>query len=419
MATVTLGAPYRRLWSATLLSNLGDGIRAAAFPLLAATVTHHPVLISGVAVAGQLPGLLLGLTAGSLADRFDRRRLIIAVDIVRLAVLAGLIALIVGGWATIGLLYVVVFVSGVAEVVRDTTASTLVPSIVEHDRLDRANGQLVTAEITGNEFIGPPLGGYLFGVAVVLPFAVNAGTLAVAVALAAGIPALIRTTHAAAATEPQRAREPQQEPQRARITVGLRWLRHHRGLWPVPATTTALAMTDSAWFTLLVLYVHHILHLGPAWYGILLAVGAVGGLGGAFFAATLTRRFGARTTALGCLTVAAAGQVALGTTSSVIATATVLATSSMAFAIWNVQARTIIQRAVPPDLLGRVTSINRTVSTAASVLGAGLGGVSALHLGLHAPFLLGLPILTAAAVFVAVSRTTFSGPAAPSEHDDR
>jgi MFS family permease len=393
MATLALGAPYRRLWSATLLSNLGDGIRSAAFPLLAVSLTHSPVLIAGVAVAGQLPGLLFGLTAGSLADRFDRRRLVVAVDVVRLALLAGLIGLIAGGWATIGVVYLVVFVSGVAEVVRDTTAGTLVPSLVGTDQLDRANGRLVTAEIAGNEFVGPPLGGYLFGIALVLPFAVNGGTLAVAVALVAGIPALVRTTGAAAATDSRRRRSP--------IGAGLRWLRGHRTFWPVPATSIALAMTDSAWFTLLVLYVHDVLRLSPAWYGILLAVGALGGLSGGLVAASVARRFGATVTTVGCLALAAAGQVALGTTGSVAVTATVLATSSMAFAIWNVQARTTIQRSVPADLLGRVTSINRTAITAASVAGAGLGGFAAHHLGLHAPFLLGLPVLAAAGLLVA------------------
>jgi MFS family permease len=415
MATLALGAPYRRLWSATLLSNVGDGIRSAAFPLLAATLTNNPVLISGVAVAGQLPGLLLGLAAGSLADRFDRRRLVVAVDTVRLALLAGLIGVIVGGWATIAVVYLFVFASGVAEVVRDTTAGTLVPSIVSPDQLDRANGRLVTAEIAGNEFVGPPLGGYLFGIALVLPFAVNSATLAIAVALVAGIPALIRTTKWAAVTDSRQ--------QRSRIRVGVRWLRGHRRFWPVPATSIALAMTDSAWFTLLVLYVHDVLHLNPAWYGILLAVGAVGGLGGGLVAATVSRRFGAKITTLGCLALATAGQLALGTTSSVIATAAVLATSSMAFAIWNVQARTTIQRVVPPDLLGRVTSINRTVVTAASVIGASFGGLTARHLGLHAPFLLGLPILTAAGLLVTASRTSLSGPAtvstALSERDRR
>ncbi len=399
MATLALGAPYRRLWSATFLSNLGDGIRAAAFPLLATTLTHDPLLISGVAVATQLPGLLLGLAAGSLADRFDRRRLIIAADGLRLAFLFGLIGLISVGWATLSVLYVVVLVSGVTDVVRNTAASVLVPAIVDRAQLDRANGQLVTAEIAGNEFVGPPLGGYLTGIALVAPFAVNGATLAIAVALVAGIPALVQINTAAGRAGRR---------QRPRIRLGLQWVRHHRSFWPVPATSVALAVTDSAWFTVLVLYVEQTLHLGAAWYGVLLAVGALGGLSGGFFGATLTRRVGAKNTTLVCLILATAGQVALGTTSSVVATATVLGTSSMAFAMWTVQARTTIQRAVPSDLLGRVVSINRVVITAGSLIGASLGGITASRLGLHAPFLLGLPILVLASVLVAASRKTFA-----------
>ncbi|SDS51998.1 Predicted arabinose efflux permease, MFS family [Friedmanniella luteola] len=410
MATLALGAPYRRLWSATLLASLGDGIRAAAFPLLAVTLTRDPVLIAGVAVATQLPGVLLGLTAGWLADRLDRRRIVIVADTVRLAVLVALICLITGGWATMALLYLVVFVSGATDVARHTAASTLVPSVVAPEQLDRANGRMVTAEITGNEFVGPPLGGYLFGVALVLPFAVNGGTLAIAVALVAGIPALAQTASAAGTVPgPRESRQ---------IRAGFRWLRKHRTFWPVPATSAALAITDTAWFTLLVLYLQDVLHLGSVWYGVMLSIGAVGGVGGGLVAASLTGQIGAKATTLTCLSLAAAGQLALGTTGSVAATAAVMASSSMAFAIWSVQVRTTIQRTVPSSLLGRVISINRVLITAGSLAGAFLGGVAASRLGLHAPFLLGLPILIVAGILVAASRTTFAQPTTPTEPDD-
>ena len=236
--------------------------------------------------------------------------------------------------------------------------------------------------------------------------------LAIAVALVASMPALVQTIspNISPADESDAPRP------RSQIRGGLRWLRDHRSFWPVPATSVALAITDSAWFTLLVLYVQDILHLGSAWYGILLAVGAVGGLGGGFVAATLTRRVGARVTTLICLTLAAVGQLALGTTSSVLATAGVMATSSMAFAIWTVQVRTTIQRAVPSSLLGRVISINRVIITAGSLLGATLGGITASRLGLHAPFLLGLPILIIAGTLVAVSRKTFATPPPRLDH---
>src|SRR4051812_20708041 len=129
MTALSLGAPYRRLWSGTLLSNLGDGIRAAAFPLLAATLTGNPVLIAGVAVAGELPRLVFGLVAGAVADRFVRRRLVVAVDVARLTLLAVLVVMISANLATIIVVYAVVFACGLAEVLRDTTAATMVPSL--------------------------------------------------------------------------------------------------------------------------------------------------------------------------------------------------------------------------------------------------------------------------------------------------
>ncbi|WP_152360259.1 MFS transporter [Microlunatus speluncae] len=390
MSAVPLGPVFVRLWSATALSNLGDGIRAAAFPLLAAGLTSSPVLITGVAVVGQLPGLLFGLVAGVAADRFNRRSLVLTTDIIRTVLLAGLVVLIATGAATIWVVYGVVFVSGLASVLRDTTAGTLLPSIVGKDQLDRANGRMVTAEIAGNEFVGPPLGGYLFGIAVALPFAVNGGTMAIAAALVASLPAMLQP--AAAPAGPSRARL------LTDLRDGLRWLIRRRDVLAVPATSVALAMTDSAWFTLLVLYLRDVLNLPGIWFGAMLAIGAVGGLAGGLVAARIGRAIGLRWTIVGCLVVAAAGQLALGTTSSTVITALVLASSSLVFAVWNVAARTLIQRRTPTELLGRVASINGTVITAASILGALLGGVTAEQLGLQAPFLFGVPLLIIASV---------------------
>lgn len=388
MTAVPLGPAYTRLWSATALSNIGDGIRAAAFPLLAASLTSSPVLVSGVAVAGLLPGLLFGLVAGVVADRVDRRALVLAMDIIRAMLLIGLVAVIATGHATIWAVYVVAFVSGLASVLRDTTAGTLLPSIVGRDQLDRANGRLVTAEIAGNEFAGPPLGGYLFGVAVALPFIVNGGTTAIAAALMASIPAMLQPTAPTGAV-----------PRQSWIIdlrTGFGWLRGQREVRAVPLTSVALAMTDSAWFTLLVLYLRDVLGLPGFWFGIMLAIGAVGGLTGGLLAARIVRAVGMRSTIAGSLLIAAAGQLALGITSDVAVTAIVLATSSLVFAVWNVAARTLIQQRTPTEMLGRISSINSTVITTASILGAVFGGIVAQQLGLHAPFLLGVPLLLAA-----------------------
>lgn len=390
MSAVPLGPVYARLWSATALSNLGDGIRAAAFPLLAASLTSSPVMVTGVAVAGQVPGLLFGLLAGVVADRVNRRVLVLAMDIVRTVLLIGLVALIATDHATIWVVYVAVFTSGLPSVLRDTTAGTLLPSIVGKDQLDRANGRMVTAEIAGNEFVGPPLGGYLFGIAVALPFAINGGTMAIAAALVASIPAMLQPrTPADGAPRPNLIMD---------LRTGLSWLIRQREVLAVPATSVALAMTDSAWFTLLVLYLHDVLALPDFWFGIMLALGAVGGLAGGMLAARIGRAIGLRWTIVGSLLIAAVGQLALGITSSAVITAIVLATSSLVFAVWNVAARTLIQRQTPLEMLGRISSINGTVITAASILGALFGGIVAQLHGLHAPFLLGVPLLLVASL---------------------
>nr|WP_042181835.1 MFS transporter [Kibdelosporangium sp. MJ126-NF4] len=393
MATASLGPAYRRLWSATALANLGDGIRQAALPLLTVTVTTDPMLVAGVTVAGQLPWLLFGLAAGAIVDRVDRRRLVAVVDIVRVSLLAVLVAAVAADVVGLVLIYLVAFGCGIGETLRDTAASTLLPALVHRDELDRANGKLINAEIAGNELVGPPLGSYLAGIALVVPFAVNGGTLAVAVVLILALPHLFT---------------PRTAPGRARILAetgaGLRWLAGHRRLRTLVGLTSVFVFVDSAWFAILVLYVTQVLTLPAAGYGLMLAVGAVGGLTGGALAARVGRVLGPGRTLAGALLVAAAGQVLLGATSSTPFTVAGLVLGSFAFGVWNVISVTQRQKLTPEDMLGRVTSTARTITMVASLVGALVGGVVAGALGLHAAVLLGVPLLLAAAV---VSVVTF------------
>ncbi|HEX6326226.1 MAG TPA: MFS transporter [Jiangellaceae bacterium] len=305
MAPKGTGNPYRRLLSATTLSNLGDGLRAAALPLLAASLTDDPVLVGGVAAAGWLPWLIFGLFAGVLIDRLDHRWLAGVADLGRLALLAGLSAAVVFGQAGLAAVYLVAFACGVAETVRDTTTATLVPDFVEPDRLDKANGQLFNAEAVGNELVGPPLGGYLFGVAAALPFALNGGLLAVAAALLFSLAAVTRPA------SPGAKRVAGSTVWRD-IADGIRFLAAHRRLRTATLLGAALALADSAWFPLLVLYVRELLAMPGSAFGILLAVGAAGGLAGALCASWITTTTSSGTAMLGALVAAAAAQALLG-----------------------------------------------------------------------------------------------------------
>lgn len=391
MSTIALGQAYGRLWTATALSNLGDGIRAAAFPLLAASLTGRPIVVAGVAVAAQLPWLLVGLLAGAVVDRVDRRRLLAAVDVGRAAVLAVLVAAVATNQANVWLLYGVAFAAGLGETLRDTAASTLVPALVPDRQLERANGRLLTAEVTGNELVGPALGGWLFAVAALLPFAVNGGTLVVAALLVLSLPDLFRP-----APPPPAPGEARPTGIRADVAEGLRWLARHRVLRLVTLLVVLLALLDAAWFAILVLYAADVAGVTAAGFGLLLAVSALGGVAGGLIADRVTARLSLTGALAAGVMLTGAAQFVLGLTSAVAAVAGALAVSSFAFTVANVAVVTLRQRVTPAHLLGRVTATYRTLAIGASALGALLGGLAATGYGLRAPMLAGAPVLVAA-----------------------
>ncbi|RKT55364.1 MFS transporter [Saccharothrix australiensis] len=387
-------SPYHRLLSATALTNIGDGIRQAALPLLVVTMSRDPLLVAGVTAAGQAPWLLFGLFAGAVVDRVDRRRLVVVVDVVRVVLLAALAGAVATGLAVgavgVVVVHLVAFGCGLAETLRDTAAATLLPRLVDDAELERANGRLLNAEIAGNELLGPPLGGYLFGVALVLPFAVNGGALAIAAALVLSLPNLFAPRPAA-----------RRAPVLAETAEGVRWLGRHRELRALVGLTGVFAFTDSAWFAVLVLYVAEEIGLPPHAYGLLLGVGAVGGLLGGGTAARVVRRTGIGVALAGSLALAAAGQALLGLAGSAVPAALGLLLGSFAFGVWNVVGLSHRQRLAPSGMLGRVIAAGRAVATSAALLGALGGGLLASAFGVRVPILLGVPVLLVCAVVAA------------------
>ena len=169
-----LGPSFWQLWSASALSNLADGLVKIALPLVAVTLTDSPGLVAGITLAVTLPWLLFALPAGALADRVDRRRAMVAANLARAAAVAVLaVPLVLGlesSTAAIWALYAMALLLGTAETVYDTSAQSILPQVVPRDRLPRANGRLIAAELTANEFVGPPLGGLLVAVGIAAAF---------------------------------------------------------------------------------------------------------------------------------------------------------------------------------------------------------------------------------------------------------
>lgn len=392
--SMPLGRPFWTFWSASTLANVGDGIRLAAFPLLAASLTANPVAVAAVTAAQSLPWLVTGLLAGSLADRRGARALLAQADIARVVVLGVLVVTVAMGWASLPLVLLASFLLGVGETVRDTAAQTALPGLVPERLLERANGRLVAGEIVGNEFVGPPVGAALFVAGAALPFAANGASLALAVMLLLTLPISIA------------ARPPQDAPKQASpgVMAGLRWLAGQRVLRTLALVTAAVAAADSAWFAILVLYAEGPLGIGATGFGILLAAGALGGLLGSSVVDRLVAGRRHRMILTCSLAVTAGIPAILAVTTQLWAAILVIVVTSASFAVLNVTVVSLRQRLVPRELLGRTIAAGRTLSFSAAAAGALLGGVLTATIGIEAPFILsGLVAVLATAAWWFVS----------------
>ncbi len=382
-----LGAGYWKLWSASVVSNLGDGLSIVAYPWLASALTRDPVAIAGVAIATRIPWLLFTLPAGVITDRVDRRKLVGRMDLIRFA-LSLVIALLVfaraadlaapdavadgvagapsgARWMLIGL-YVASLLLGAAEVLRDNSAQTLLPSLVDADQLERANGRLLGAEMVMNSFVGPSMAGLLLAASFALPFAVDAATFAVAGTLILLIPGNF---------QPRRDNPATNADWKGELGEGFRFLWHHDLL---RSLAISLGVLNGAYFittAVLVLFAQEVLELGPAGFAALTIAGAVGGIVGSLTADRVTTQLGPgpvlHLTILGSL-------LSLGLIGLVPWTPLVfvlMAVGAFVGVQWNVITVALRQTIIPDHLLGRVNSVYRFFGWGMMPIGALVGGL--------------------------------------------
>jgi predicted MFS family arabinose efflux permease len=201
------------------------------------------------------------------------------------------------------------------------------------------------------------------------------------------------------------ARPPAAAPVAQGVAAGLRWLVRHRVLRTLTVVTAAVAAADSAWFAILVLYATNRLGTGTVGFGIMLAVGALGGLLGSLVADRLVGGRRHRVVLAWSLAITAGIPALLAVTSQLWAAVLVIVVTSGSFAVLNVTAVSLRQRLVPRELLGRVVAAGRTLSFSAAAAGALLGGVLTSTIGIEAPFVFsGLVAATATAAWSVASR---------------
>lgn len=394
-AAAALRKPFLRYWLSGFLADFGDGVRLAALPLLAAGLTRSPAAVAAVTAVQSLPWLL-GPGLGVLVDRADRRRLMAMVDTARAFIITALAAAILMHADGLALIYLTAFTTGAGSALRSTAAVTCIPRLVDSADLDQANGQLIAGQIIGSELAGPAAGGWLFGLAAVLPFAVNSGALGIAVLLLLTLPSVFQPLPG---VQDPALKGRGATALRRDLAEGLAWLRRHADVRDLTIAVGVIAAMDAAWFAVLVLYVIQVLHQRPGAYGVLLAIGAIGGIAAGAGGSRLTRRLGVWGSLLLAGLIMAGSQLVLGLTANVIIAAAMLAASSAAFALFNMTAVTMRQRRVPDSLLGRVSSLYSTVAGGAEALGALAGGGIATAAGVHATMLAGAPPIAAVVIW--------------------
>lgn len=386
---IRLGSRYRRVVTASVVSNLGDGVAQIGYPWLASAVTRNPVLVAGVVVAQRLPWLLFTLPAGVITDRVDRRRAMIAMDLLRAALTlsVGVAVLAFGddlpdpdsltsveGTRT-GLYVIVLLASlllGCAEVLRDNSAQTILPAIVPTEHLERANGRMWSAEQVANEFLGPPLGSLLLASAFVLPFFVDAGTFAVAAALMALVSGEFRSRARPAAAEDA-------EPAPSWTTdlkEGVRWLWQHGLLRTLAITLGGLNAVGAMQIATLVLFAQEVLDTSPTQFALLMMGGAVGSVVGGFVAAPLKAALGSGPTLWLTLGVTVVIPLVVGTTSTWWVVPAAFFFMGLTSVSWNVITVSLRQTIIPDHLLGRVNSVYRFFGWGMMPIGTALGGLA-------------------------------------------
>jgi MFS family permease len=355
------------LWSGTALANLADGVFKLALPLLALRVTDSPAVVAGVALAVRLPWLLFALTAGGIADRMDRRRMMVGANGFRVLILVGLMLMVQMEMVSIPLLYGAALLLGIAETLADTASAAVIPMVVPPQDYDRANAKLVGVMTVTNEFIGPPLGGALAAIGLAWAFGSSAGLYLVAAGallLMVGNFRPVRTTKAPFFSE---------------MWEGVRFVWQNRLLRTLAMIVAVMNVAWSAWATVMVLY---LIAPGPGnltefQYGVMLTGIGMGGVLGAVIAEPFARRAGRH------------WAVAADITGTFLMMAIPIFTvnawwigagaviGGIGGSMWGVVVSSMRQQATPDALQGRVSGVFRLFGYGALSVGAALAGIIA------------------------------------------
>ena len=382
-----MGPAFNRMWAASVISNLSDGILIAAAPLLAISLTDSTVLISAIGAMVMLPWLLFAIPIGVLVDRIDRRFILAGANATRSAVVGVLAVLIATHHVSIYWLLVASFVIGVCEVAADTTSQSLIPQILEEKNFEKGNSRLQISETVIQGFVGAPISGFIYAIAIALPFFINSLGLAVAALLAFSIPIKY--------LQDVRKDDIEKEKKKfvADMKFGIRYLYNEKVLRRLVLTTASIGVCYSMGTATMVLFIIKELELPKQLFGVILTIQSLGAISGAFMAPRLSKKFGRSTVMTFGITSSSAVLLLQGFSPNIYIFVALATFGAFAVSQWNILLMATYQTVIPTELYGRIHGTRRTLVWGMMPVGSLLGGVLA-HYSLRLPMFVGGTIAT-------------------------
>jgi Na+/melibiose symporter-like transporter len=385
-------------WSGQSGSELGSAVTLLAVPLVAVVVLHAPTFGVGLlSAASTAPFLIIALPAGLVVDRLAKRRLMLACDLARMVIIGSVPVAAAAGVLTLGQLYAVALLAGIATVLFDVAYQSYLPTLVRADQLPDGNGKLAVTQSIA-QVAGPSAGGGLFAL-------LRAGALtadAASYAVSAVSLLLIRTP------EPPVAKEAgAQRPRlRTEIFAGLRFVLRHPVLRKVCACTATANLFSNITFALMIIFLVRVLHVPAASTGLLIAAGSLGGVLAGVQSSWLARRIGsARIIWVSILGFGAPGLLIPlaepGWRLSFFAVG--MAAFSFAGVLYNIAQLSFRQAICPPGLLGRMNAAVRWIVWGTLPLGALAGGALGTIIGIRPTMWIGVTGAWAAGLWVLFS----------------
>ena len=391
--SVPLGHDFSRIWSASLITNLVDGVLRLAAPLLAVSLTEDPILIGALSALGLLPWLFFAIPIGALVDRVDRRRALVLGNSLR-AVIALFIAFAVSqDFINIWLLLISVFFFGICEVLVDTTSQAVLPQILDKSNYERGNSRLQISEVIVSQFAGAPLSGLLYAVSIALPFFFSTTGF-----ILAGLLILLFPFERAINVRKEGDAGQAKLGLKGDIKFALNYLYQDKQIFSIVVITTLLGFFYSLSNAIAPLFILKELNVSPALFGVVLAIQGVGALAGSIAAPMVSKYLGRGKALAINVFFASLLVIFIGLSPNAYFFAAVSVLIGFTISVWNILLMSLYQSIIPPELYGRIHGARRTIVWGLMPIGALLGGVIARG-GLRLPFLIGGSIATLIAFF--------------------